>query len=226
MLLATKFRTVSCVAALLAIGSVGAVTAEAGEATYLASDASHCDIFRVLSREIPGECQKTAPLTRGIKFHAAEQTSAAVVAAAEPTVPVLDDEEEYGEDIDAASDTDAASDAEDLSLAMRIQFQINSAILTEEARTSLDNVAAVLNSDLMAETVVQLEGHADATGTEDYNLNLSQRRAQAVQVYLVEEHEIEDWRLPFVGKGEAELYDSSEPTSSVNRRVEFTNITG
>ncbi|MGI9451379.1 MAG: OmpA family protein [Geminicoccaceae bacterium] len=224
MLLATKFRTVSCVAALLAFGSVGAVTAKAGEATYLAADASHCEIFRVLSRDVPGECGQAAPLTRGlktrgIKVHAAQQASAAAVAMVEPNASMLDDDE-YEEEVETASGS------EELSLAMRIQFQLNSSILTEEAKASLDNVASVLNSELMAETVVMLEGHADATGAEDYNLSLSERRAQAVQAYLIGEHEIEDWRLPFVGKGEAELYDRTNPTSSVNRRVEFTNITG
>lgn len=230
MLLATKFRTVSCAAALLAFSSVGAKTAEAGEATYLAPDASHCEIFRVLSHDVPGECGQMAPATRGLKtrsirFHAAEQTSAAAIAVAKATDPLI--ENEYEEDgYEADEDEETAGASEELSLAMRIQFQLNSDILTDEAKFSLDNVAAVLNNDLMAEKVVLLEGHADATGTEDYNLSLSQRRAQAVQAYLINEHEIEDWRLPFVGKGESELFDETTPTSSVNRRVEFTNITG
>lgn len=227
MLLATKFRTLSCVAALFAFGSLGAETAEAGDATYLAADASHCEIFRVLSRAVPGECGGPARsmhgLTRSIRFHAAETASS--VAAAAPTAPAIEMDWQEGV-LDDDQDLETASAPSELSLAMRIQFHLNSDVLTDEAKASLDNVATVLNNDLMADTVVRLEGHADATGSEDYNLSLSERRARAVQAYLVDEHEVEDWRLPYIGKGESELFDSTQPTSSVNRRVEFTNITG
>ena len=225
MLLATTFRSATFVAALLVFASAGADRAAAGDATYLAHDASYCEIFRVLSREVPGECRQMAPLTRGLKtrsirFHAAEQTMAVSAAMVDPTASKVAETADYGGDIAGESGS------EELSLAMRIQFQLNSSILTEQAKASLDNVASVLNSEVMAETVLLLEGHADATGTQDYNFALSQRRAQAVQAYLVNEHEIEVWRLPFVGKGETDPYDPNEPTSSINRRVEFTNITG
>jgi outer membrane protein OmpA-like peptidoglycan-associated protein len=224
------------VTALLAFGHLSAATAQAGEATYLAPDAGHCAIFRVLSHDLPGECRLSAeaPLgmrTRSIKFHAPEQP--AVIPAAATTAPLIetvatvdlddddDDEDEEFETVDVADDPER-----ELSLAMRIQFQLNSDVLTEQARSSLDSIAAVLADELMAEKVVMLEGHADATGSDDYNLSLSVRRARAVQSYLVREHGIAGWRLPFTGKGETEPFDQAAPTSSINRRVEFTNITG
>lgn len=221
MSLTTKFSTLSCVTALLAFGHVAA-TAHAGDAIYLAHDASHCEIFRVLSHDVPGECLETATApegfrTRSIKFHAPAQ--AAVVSAAATTAPLVEEDDDE-EDVETAYADD------ELSLAMRIQFQHNSDVLTDEAKASLDSIAAVLNNDLMADKVVMLEGHADATGSDDYNLSLSVRRARAVQTYLVGEHEIENWRLPFTGKGETEPFDQALPTSPVNRRVEFTNITG
>lgn len=221
MLPTTTFRTVSCAVALLAFGTLGAKTVQAGDATYLAPDASHCEIFRVLSHDLPGECMDTAAApegmrTRSIKFHAPKQAAVQSVAATSSTV---DDEVSY----DAQ---DLRDESEDLSLAMRIQFKLNSSVLTAEAKSSLDTIATVLNNDIMIDKVVMLEGHADATGSDAYNLELSVRRARAVKTYLVDEHQIEDWRLPFTGKGEAEPYDPSSPASAINRRVEFTNITG
>lgn len=220
MLPGPKFRTTACLVALFAYGGLGVATTHAGDATYLQPDASHCDIFRVLSYDLPAECQDTVAAeqglrTRSIKLHATQQLATHSIAAA--TASSIKD----NRDVEAAH-----TPADELSLAMRIQFQHDSDILTEEAKVSLDGIAAVLNNAIMVEKVIMLEGHADATGPDGYNLDLSLRRARAVQAYLVSEHEIEDWRLPFTGKGETELYDRTAPTSPVNRRVEFTNITG
>lgn len=218
----TKFRTMSSVAVLLAFGLAAGNKAQAGEATYLPNDASHCEIFRVLSHDVPGECLQASAAsaglrTRSIKFHAPQQAAVAHSVAA--TAPLVTDDQDVAVEVPATG-------SEPLSLAMRIQFEHNSSVLTEQAKASLDGIAAVLNNDIMADKIVMLEGHADATGSDDYNLSLSVRRARAVQTYLVSEHEIENWRLPFTGKGETELFDRSAPTSPINRRVEFTNITG
>ena len=103
---------------------------------------------------------------------------------------------------------------------------MNSFDLTGDAQGVLDRLAGVLNDDLMHGQVVQIEGHADAQGPDEYNLTLSQLRARAVRTYLMEQHGISADRLPFIGKGETELYDASNPTAPVNRRVVFTNLTG
>lgn len=225
MLPGPTFRISACLVALFAYGGLGVATTHAGDATYLQPDASHCDIFRVLSYDLPAECQDTAAAeqglrTRSIKLHATQQAAAHSIAAATESSDLA---------ATASSDLDVEAThdpADALSLAMRIQFQHDSDILTEEAKVSLDGIAVVLNNAIMVEKVIMLEGHADATGPDGYNLDLSLRRARAVQAYLVSEHEIENWRLPFTGKGETELYDQTAPTSPINRRVEFTNITG
>ncbi len=90
----------------------------------------------------------------------------------------------------------------------------------------LDRLAGVLKDDLMQDKTVEIDGHADASGSADYNLTLSQLRARAVRAYLIQQHGIAPERLPFVGKGETELYDPAHPTAAVNRRVVFTNLTG
>lgn len=219
MLLAARFCTLCCVAALFALDGVAAKAARAGDATYLPPDAGHCEIFRVLSHDLPGECRQTVGAPRGLKTRSIKvhpPKPSGLTSASAVTAPLI----EEGQDVETAEEPDA------LSLAMRIQFHYDSAILTDEAQASLDGIAAVLNSTIMLQKIVLLEGHADAIGSDDYNLSLSIRRAQAVQSYLISVHQIADWRLPFLGKGETELYDKTTPGSSVNRRVEFTNITG
>jgi outer membrane protein OmpA-like peptidoglycan-associated protein len=211
-------------------GTVIALTLTAGpsqaqNAHYLAKDASHCEIFRGLSRDLPAECGTVAAKpayqtlrsfgrTRGLVIfgdegqqakYASAETAAAAAAAA--TVPV-------------------ASDRRNLSIAFRAEFEFDSYTLTADAKAIIDKVADVLNDDLMADKVIEIQGHADARGAEFYNLTLSEKRAAAVAQYLVLEHEIDPARLKFVGKGEAEPYDPEHPDAGINRRVEFKNISG
>ena len=112
------------------------------------------------------------------------------------------------------------------SINARVQFEFDSFRLTDDAKAVLDRLAGVLKNDLMKGKVVEIEGHTDAVGPDAYNLTLSQLRARSVRAYLIQEHGIAPERLPFVGKGETELYDSGHPTAAVNRRVVFTNTTG
>ena len=102
----------------------------------------------------------------------------------------------------------------------------NSFNLTGDAKAELDRLAEVLKDDLMQSKVVEIEGHADAVGSENYNVTLSQLRARSVRAYLVQRHGIAPDRLPFLGKGEAEPYDPANPAAAENRRVVFTNLTG
>jgi outer membrane protein OmpA-like peptidoglycan-associated protein len=118
-------------------------------------------------------------------------------------------------------ETDAAK-----SINAKVQFHFDSFELTDGAKAALDRLAAVLGDELMQGQVIQIEGHADATGSAEYNLTLSQLRARSVRAYLIQEHAIAAERLRFLGKGESEPYDPNDPAASVNRRVVFTNLTG
>ena len=73
---------------------------------------------------------------------------------------------------------------------------------------------------------VEIEGHADATGPEKYNADLSLRRARAVRDFLVEELGIERSALSVVAYGELYPTASNETAEgrAANRRVEFRRI--
>ncbi len=69
---------------------------------------------------------------------------------------------------------------------------------------------------------LQVEGHTDALGSDEYNLMLSQRRAQSVAASLVQ-HGVTPARLVVLGKGEGEPL-TANANSPQNRRVQFVRV--
>ena len=114
---------------------------------------------------------------------------------------------------------DSAGPSE-VSLLLRIEFGFDSAELTGNAMRDLDGVAAALNDPQLAAARLTLEGHTDATGPEDYNLRLSQLRAEAVVAYLVRRG-VAGARLRAAGFGEYRLLPALAPDDDRQRRVEI-----
>ncbi|HZV84789.1 MAG TPA: OmpA family protein [Brevundimonas sp.] len=85
---------------------------------------------------------------------------------------------------------------------------------------SLDDVAAVMNR--YDQSVVDVVGHADSDGADDYNLNLSRQRASSVAQYLVSRNVLAD-RLYVDGRGESVPIASNATSEgkAQNRRVEI-----
>ncbi|MGF1769889.1 OmpA family protein [Enterovibrio makurazakiensis] len=101
---------------------------------------------------------------------------------------------------------------------LRIQFANDAAIVEPAYLEALDKMAEFLN--LYPETSLELQGHTSSIGSNDYNADLSIRRAEAVQAQLIERG-IDADRLTILGLGEGDLMlaDSTETTQLVNRRV-------
>jgi len=102
-----------------------------------------------------------------------------------------------------------------------VNFRIGSAVLNGDAKTKLDELATkALNSKAY---VLEVTGHADSTGGTERNRVLSQRRADAVIRYLVEQHKIPLRRIitPY-GFGELEPIADNKTREgrAQNRRVE------
>ena len=108
----------------------------------------------------------------------------------------------------------------ELSLMVEISFEFDSAKLTPPARQELNAVAAALSGPELAGVQLVLEGHTDASGSADYNLRLSQRRANAVVAYLTLRGISRD-RLRAAGYGEYRLLPEYAPTDDRQRRVEI-----
>jgi len=64
-------------------------------------------------------------------------------------------------------------------------FEFNKTVLTKEARAKLDQEVVARAKDLGAISLVHIDGHADRLGSAQYNQKLSEKRADAVQAYLV-----------------------------------------
>jgi outer membrane protein OmpA-like peptidoglycan-associated protein len=229
--------------------------AAAQDARYWLNDATDCQVFRALNEVVPAVCAQPGDTmveartrgwggkSRGISPRsirlledpapvaaAGPAKPAPAQAAASPAKPAPEQAKYAPEQEPAQEQTVAAVQQANppatKSINARVQFEFDSFRLTDDAKAVLDRLAGVLNDDLMKDKVVEIEGHTDAVGPDAYNLTLSQLRARSVRAYLIQQHGIAPERLPFVGKGEAELYDPGHPNAAVNRRVMFTNTTG
>jgi outer membrane protein OmpA-like peptidoglycan-associated protein len=125
-----------------------------------------------------------------------------------------------GGDVSSAPVTAEAAPSAGAGLDVAIAFAFDSDRLLPEAHVTLDSMAEGIK--LIDPTrPVHIVGHTDAIGSDTYNLNLSQRRAQSVLRYLVEKHGIAPARLHGQGRGEAELLTPTAPANAKNRRVGF-----
>ena len=102
----------------------------------------------------------------------------------------------------------------------KVLFGVSRSELTKEAKEQLD--VAVQNMSSLKTYVIEVAGFTDKTGDRQYNLALSQRRADAVVRYLTLNHNIPLRRIHVIGEG-AEVPDMDNKTRAArkeNRRVE------
>lgn len=104
-----------------------------------------------------------------------------------------------------------------------VHFDFDSAALTDEARRILDENIKWLKAH--PDVRIQIEGHCDERGTEEYNLHLGQRRAESVKRYLVK-NGIDPKRLFTISYGEERPIDPGHDESAwrKNRRAQFSRF--
>jgi len=102
----------------------------------------------------------------------------------------------------------------------KILFAFSKSDLSDSAKMNLDKLATALKN--YPNTNIEIQGHTDSRGTEEYNMGLSLRRANAVRDYLVSQS-IDGSRMTVKGYGEsAPAYSNDTPEGMAqNRRVEF-----
>ena len=104
-------------------------------------------------------------------------------------------------------------------LDMMINFALDSAQLDQTARSELDEFAKALEDNRLSRFSFVVEGHTDATGSDLYNQDLSQRRAQSVAAFLTA-NGVQPVRLEAVGLGKSHPRVAN-PYDPINRRVEM-----
>lgn len=162
--------------------------------------------------------QLKAPRTRSLRNLTVEavpvagQEPAAAAPGAVPATPG-----------GSATVATAASASARPSLSLQIQFDFNSATIRPESQQALVNLALALQSAELQASNFAVEGHTDAKGTADYNLRLSDQRAQAVKAFLAQQG-VQAARLSASGKGSTQLANTAQPYAPENRRVRIVNL--
>jgi len=104
-----------------------------------------------------------------------------------------------------------------------ILFDVDSYSLKPETQTNAKKLAVTLNK--YDDTDVHVLGHTDNTGTEQYNLTLSKKRASAIKSYLVDQ-KVAGSRMDIQGLGETDPIATNDTPDGrqLNRRVEIVIV--
>jgi outer membrane protein OmpA-like peptidoglycan-associated protein len=106
---------------------------------------------------------------------------------------------------------------------LEIYFDYDSAVVGAKALPALVALGNVLSKPDYRSTVFFINGFTDATGGADYNLRLSQHRAEAVRRVLIEQFGLPPDTLISTGFGKELLKIPEQPFADQNRRVQIVN---
>jgi outer membrane protein OmpA-like peptidoglycan-associated protein len=107
---------------------------------------------------------------------------------------------------------------------LEIHFDYNSADISKDSMPSVQELGKALSNASLKGSTFVVAGHTDATGGEEYNQGLSERRADTIKRYLTEKYGINGSDLVTVGYGKTKPKDASAPMDPANRRVQVVNM--
>ena len=128
-------------------------------------------------------------------------------------------------EVKAVNERVSALDDYDVQETVSVNFRTNSAVLSPEAKQTLDGLAA--KTTTAKAYMIEVAGHTDSTGSDAKNFRLSQQRAEAVVQYLAVQHKIPLRRFvtPMgYGKTESVADNTTAAGRSQNRRVDVKMI--
>jgi OOP family OmpA-OmpF porin len=109
-------------------------------------------------------------------------------------------------------------------LTVAIQFDFNSARIRPNSFRAIGLMADALYHPYLQGYCFLIVGHTDAVGGREFNLKLSQQRADAIREALINPFGISRARIEAVGLGEEQFLNRSNPKAAENRRVQLINI--
>lgn len=201
--------------ALAAIVTVGTALSFGIGAALAADEVTEDQILKALT-------PSKKPLTRGLSVSGGDAAPAANPAEAKFVSSVR------GRTTRSLSQTEreeiAAIVKDKPKIDLEITFDYNSADISAKSIPSVQALGRALsNAELKGSTFV-VAGHTDAAGGEEYNQNLSERRADAIKKYLVDKFGLTGSDLVTVGYGKSKLKDPAQPLAEANRRVQVVNM--
>ena len=200
--------------AIVSIVTISAALSFGVAKAFAAEDVTEDEIVRALA---PAK----KPLTRGLS--AGPQVDPAVAAEEGRFVQKI-----RGRSTRSLSNTEREEIAtivkDKPKIDLEINFDYNSADISTKSLPSVQALGRALsNPDLKGSTFI-VAGHTDAAGSETYNQDLSERRADSIKKYLVDKYGIIGTDLVTVGYGKSKLKDPANPLAEVNRRVQVVNM--
>jgi len=201
--------------AILSILTIGAALSFGIGQARAADDVTEDQIVKALTP------QKKAPLTRGLSIGPqADQ-------APNPAETKLLDSVR-GRATRSLSNTEreeiAAAAKDKPNIDLTITFDYNSADISAKSLPEVQKLGRALTNDDLKGSTFLLAGHTDAAGSDNYNQDLSERRADSIKRYLMDNFHIASTDLVTVGYGKSKLKDPAQPLAEVNRRVQVVNM--
>lgn len=206
-----KARNLQTFGAILAIGA--ALSLPMGMAFAGGDDVTADQILRALAPK--------KPLTRGLS----------VVVPADPAVGAAE-----GKFVETLRNRNtrslSVSEREQIAtivkdkpnIDLEITFNYNSADISTKAQAAVQALGKALSSAQLKGSTFIVAGHTDAIGSEAYNQDLSERRADSIKRYLVDKFGVAGADLVTVGYGKSKPKDQNNPMDPANRRVQVVNM--
>jgi outer membrane protein OmpA-like peptidoglycan-associated protein len=107
---------------------------------------------------------------------------------------------------------------------LEINFDYNSASIRQSSIPSVQALGQALSDPKLKGSTFIVAGHTDGVGGDAFNQDLSERRADTIKRYLVDNYHIANGDLVTVGYGKTKLKDAQDPTDAINRRVQVVNM--
>jgi outer membrane protein OmpA-like peptidoglycan-associated protein len=107
---------------------------------------------------------------------------------------------------------------------LEINFDFNSASIRQSSIPSVQALGQALSDPKLKGSTFIVAGHTDGVGSDAFNQDLSERRADTIKRYLVDNYHIATGDLVTVGYGKTKLKDAQDPTDAINRRVQVVNM--
>jgi outer membrane protein OmpA-like peptidoglycan-associated protein len=206
-----KARSLKAIGAILAIGA--ALSMSVGMAFAGGDDVTMDQILKALAPK--------KPLTRGLSMAPPADTS--VSAAEGKFVETLRNRNTRS--LSVGEREQIATIAKDRpNIDLEITFNYNSADISAKAQPAVQALGKALSSAELKGSTFIVAGHTDAIGSEAYNQDLSERRADSIKRYLVDKFGIAGADLVTVGYGKSKPKDPNNPMDPANRRVQVVNM--
>ena len=107
---------------------------------------------------------------------------------------------------------------------VEVQFDPDASTIRPESYQTLGRIADALCHSRLLRSGFLIVGRTDATGKREYNLTLSQKRADSIRDALVNTFKISSKRLQAIGLGEEQLQDAARPTAAINQHVQVVTV--